>query len=171
MHQALDDGGRDNSHVQRERPVAEVIQVMLYTSLHFLDPVGFTTKAVDLRPTGNAGFDPVALDVSRHHFLIKVVVFKRMWARPDDRHISAQDVKKLRQLVQTGAPQERTDAGDPRVVARRLTDTTGLLDMYTHRAKLVDGEDAAIGAFALLLEDHRSTRRQLDRDGDRQQQR
>ena len=38
--------------------------------------------------------------------------------RPDQRHLPQQHVEELRELVQRGAPQDASDARDPRVVAQ-----------------------------------------------------
>src|SRR5471032_548075 len=162
--QTLEDRREDNFHIQSERPVPEVVQIVCYASLHFFDAIGFAAKAVHLRPPGNTGFDPVAVDVTRYDLLIEIVVFERMRTRSDHRHVAAQYVEELRQFVQARAAQETAYARDPRVAAFRLFDYARFLRMNAHGAELVDGEDAAIRAFAALLEEHRTTRTELHRN-------
>lgn len=40
------------------------------------------------------------------------------WPRPDDAHVSLKDIEELWKLVQAGFPQNRTDHGDPWIVAQ-----------------------------------------------------
>src|ERR1700679_3988815 len=89
MYHALDDRCCDDAHVQRERQIAEVIQVMLNAPLHFFDPIGLAAEAVDLRPTSDTRLDPVTLDVVGHHLLIQIVMLEGVRTRSDDRHIAA----------------------------------------------------------------------------------
>src|SRR5581483_2205671 len=69
---------------------------------------------VHLRPAGDAGLDvepaPLPLVV-----LLDLVPERR--ARSDQRHVAADDVPELRQLVDREAPEETPDRRDPRVAA------------------------------------------------------
>src|SRR5687768_10531469 len=59
------EGGRsEDVEVEEYRPVLYVIEVVLDAALNFFARVGFATPAVDLRPSGNAGFHPVAREVA-----------------------------------------------------------------------------------------------------------
>src|ERR1700744_2914649 len=152
MYQSGDNRRADDPHVECERPVTQVIQVMFDAPLHLLDAVGLATKAVDLRPTRNTRLDPVAIDIARDHFLIEVVVLECMGTRSYDRHVATQHVVELRQFVEARAAQESAHFGDARIVARGLPDGAFWLDMQTHRAKLVNREYVTVCTFAFLLE-------------------
>ncbi|CAM2144697.1 hypothetical protein PT2222_160130 [Paraburkholderia tropica] len=162
---------RDDAHVEPERPVAQVIEIVRHAQLHFFEPVGFAAKAVDLRPAGDAGLDAVTVDVARHHALVEIVVFERVRTRADHRHVAAQHVVELRQFVETRAAQERAHARHAAVAARGLAERAGRLAVHAHRAELVDREHAPVRAFAPLLEQHRSRRRNLHRQRNAEQHR
>ena len=102
---------REDARVERERAVLDVVDVEL-------DPLRPRQRgaAVDLRPAGQAGPDrqPPALALAvlgdlRGHGR----------ARADQRHLAAQHVPEVRQLVERGAPQQRADARDARRRRRR----------------------------------------------------
>jgi hypothetical protein len=46
---------RNHLQIQPQRPILEVVEVVLDAMMHRVDRRGFTAKAVDLRPTGDAG--------------------------------------------------------------------------------------------------------------------
>ena len=50
--------------------------------------------------------------------LIALNLVGKRWPRTDERHLAAQDVEQLRQLVERGATEEAADAGDPRVATQ-----------------------------------------------------
>src|SRR5205085_5714594 len=92
---------------------------------------------------------------------IKVREIRIFGARADERHVAEQHVEKLRKLVELGPAQEMTDRrdagvafdGEPRAASIRADD---------HRAELEDAEDAAARPRALLAEEDRSARVELD---------
>ena len=57
-------------------------------------------------------------------------------ARPDQRHLAAQHVDQVRQLVDRRAAQERADAGDPRVALVDRHPGAHVLGAGDHRAQL-----------------------------------
>ena len=78
MSNAFEDGREDDPQIQSERPVAQVVQIVLDPSFHFFNPIRLATEAIDLRPSGNARLDPVAMVIAGDHLLIEIVVFERM---------------------------------------------------------------------------------------------
>ena len=72
--------------------------------------------AVDLRPAGDPRLhvEPVQLPLV---VLLDLVAERR--ARPDHRHVAADDVPELRQLVEAQPPQEPSRPRDPRVALGR----------------------------------------------------
>ena len=75
---------------------------------------------VELRAPGHL---PQARDAREHEVALAVPVLEHLVValgqrpRPDQRHVAAQHVHQLRQLVEREAPQEAPDRGQPRVVA------------------------------------------------------
>ncbi len=101
--------------------------------------------------------------------------------RPHQRHLAAQHVPQLRQLVDAGAPQESPQARRPRVVLdlerrpvlfvqRRQLRFAGL-GVDDHRAELQHHELPPAQSAPLLTKEHRPRRGGLDRRGHQRQQR
>src|SRR5439155_25629551 len=99
-------------------------------------------------------------------------------ARAYDGHLAAEDVDELRELVDAVLANEAADGGDPRIALHLedravhlvLRDELGLelLGVDHHRPELEHEEATAMEPHALLLEEHRPARRELDdeRHGD-----
>src|SRR5690606_33910769 len=114
-------------------------------------------------------------------YLVLYNLVGRVGARADPAHLAAQHVDHLRQFVQAGTPQEAPDLRHARVVddlEQRIALEAvkvrhfGLhhVGAVHHRAELVDGEGPPVLADALLLEEHRARRVELDQHGDDRQQ-
>ena len=87
-------------------------------------------------------------------------------ARADEGHLAGEDVEELRELVDGGFPDEAADAGDARVAwdgPALLFVRFGLLH---HGAELIHHERLVVKADALLLEDDRARRSELDEGRD-----
>ncbi|MGA2522499.1 MAG: hypothetical protein ABSG81_16960, partial [Acidimicrobiales bacterium] len=84
-------------------------------------------------------------------------------AGPDERHVALEDVPQLRQLVETGDPQDPADAGDG-VVARVPVHIRAGVD--PHGTELEDLDDDAALAHALLAEVDGAGARELHGGGD-----
>src|SRR5262245_46518790 len=98
----------------------DVVKVMLYTFPYLLEGVGLAAPAIDLGPAGDARLHPMARVVVLDRLLVEQgarLGGERMGPRTDDRHLAAQHVQELRQLVEAGAAQEGADPRDSRVVA------------------------------------------------------
>ena len=87
-------------------------------------------------------------------------------ARADEGHLAGEDVEELRELVDGGFPNEAADTGDTRVA----WDGPALLfvgfGLFHHGAELVHHERLVMKADALLLEDDRARRGELDEGRD-----
>ncbi len=87
----------------------------------------------------------------------------------DQVHVPLQDVEELRKLVQPEAPQPAADAGEPAAVVPcplRRRPARG-----AHGAELDQTEEPPATAHALLDEEHRARRVELDREGDEREER
>ena len=149
----------EDAQVEPQRGVLEVPDVEL-------DPLGPRQRraAVDLRPAGQAGPDGEPLPLA-----VRVVVDLDLQrrARPDQRHLAAQDVDQVRQLVDRRAAQERADARDPRVAlvdrharrpcARRRVTIVRSLTTSNACPSLADAV-LAVDRVAAALQAHRERR-------------
>src|SRR5205807_10642438 len=131
--------------VQTQRPVAQVIQVVVDARLHLLDGFGLAPQAVDLRPSGDAGLDLVALHVALDELAVHLVARDRVGARADYAHAALQYVDELRQLVERGAAHEGAERGDARIDAADLVDLLAVLS-DAQGAELVDDDLFAVDA-------------------------
>ncbi len=112
----------------------------------------------------------MAEHVGVDQLLVLLVVRDRVRPRPDDRHLAAQHVEELGELVERGASHEGSDARDPRIVLLRLRDACAVL-RDRHRSELPDVEFAPSEPVAALPEEHRALARRLDRDRAREHRR
>ena len=142
--------------VQAPRAVLDVPQVEL-------DPRAPRQRraAVDLRPTGDARADgeaaAFALGVLRD-------LRRQRRARADDRHLAAQHVDEVGQLVHRRPSQQRADARDARVALVDREARAELLRAVDHRAELQHVELAPVAADAALAVDRAALGLQADRD-------
>src|SRR5436305_11460658 len=87
--------------IERDRPVLDVIEVVLDALLERR----VAAPAVDLRPSSDAGLDLVAQHVLRDAVLELLDEERPLRTRADDRHVAAEDVPELRQLVEVESAQ------------------------------------------------------------------
>src|SRR5205807_9882489 len=96
-------------------------------------------------------------------------------AGANEAHMTLQDIKELRKLINAAAADDFADESDPRVAGRfenrsvhfveRFEFDAKLLGVVDHGPELVHRESPAIKAAALLLEEHRPRRSEFDEDG------
>ena len=115
------------------------------------------------------GLDLVPQHVLRDAVLELLDEIGTLRPRPDDRHVAAQHVPELRQLVEIEAPQPAPDRRAARVVRRAPRRAGFVLGALVHRAELVDLERLAVEPHALLRVEHRTGRRAPDQRRDDEQ--
>src|SRR5687767_4705179 len=96
----------EDADVEPERPPLDIFLVQLYPALCALDCADLAAQALDLGKSSQAGADAMTASVAAHGLLIITVAdlhLQRMRPRPDDRHVAADDVEQLRQLVDAQA--------------------------------------------------------------------
>lgn len=71
--EAFKDREENDLEIQPERPVLDVLKIVLNSALHLIQGVGFAAAAVDLSPAGDAGFYFVALKVELHFVFVLIV--------------------------------------------------------------------------------------------------
>src|SRR5215218_3826746 len=157
------DRHQDDLQVEPERPVLDVVVVPL-------DPVverGLPAQPLHLRPAGQTGLDAMAVAVAVDVLLEGADEVRALRARPDDRHVAAQDVEELRQLVERQAAHDLADARAAVVAldaaggeARLRHELLGGGRRDPHRAELEHVELAAVETDAALAVEDRAGRAQ-----------
>ena len=136
--------------------------------LDLFDGVGLTTPAVDLGPAGDSRFHSMTGIVVLDGILIEQrpgLGGERVRSRSDDRHLTADNVQELRQFVEAGASQERTDARDAWIVAPCQLLGVGVGLIGVHGAEFQHLNQAVVEAVALLPEQYRAPAVELDQQG------
>jgi hypothetical protein len=77
------------------------------------------------------------------------------------------DIKQLRNLVQAVPPDQRSDAGDARIVEARLHARIRVGEAHVHGSKLQDLENTVVQSVTALTEENWTWRVQLDRKRDK----
>ncbi len=128
-----------------------------------LDPLGPGERraAVDLRPAGDSRLhiEPVQL-----LGVVGVDLVAKGRPRADHRHVAANDVPELGQLVDADPAQEAPGLGDPAVALVDRVPGSLLLGADDHRAQLQQLEVDAVLADAHLPVEHGATVLELDRE-------
>ena len=121
---------------------------------------GNVGAAVDLRPAGDARLDvePVQLALV---VLLDLVAERR--ARPDHRHVAANDVPELRKLVDAQPPQQTARARDASIALVDGEAGPLLLGADHHRPQLQQLEVGPVAAHPGLAVEHRPAVLQLHR--------
>ncbi len=107
------------------------------------------SKAVHLRPPGDAGLHVMTARIARDQRLEHIVVSRRMWTWTDQRHLSAEHIHELRKLVDIITPQPAPDARDARIVPPRRDDA-GAVFHRCHCPEFQDAERFAIETITAL---------------------
>src|SRR5262249_54205317 len=96
---------REDSQVEPERPVVDVVEIVLYPLLEVAVPA----QVIHLRPARDAGPDEVLLHVARDALPELADELGSFGAGADERHLTPEDVEQLRQLVEAVAAEERAE--------------------------------------------------------------
>ncbi len=83
-------------HIQKEAPVFDVPDIVIYSSLHVFDLFRFSPTAIHLSPTGDSGFGEVTDEVLFDHLMILLIKLKWVWPRTNDGHLPYEHIKHLR---------------------------------------------------------------------------
>ena len=90
-----------------------------------------------------------------HNLLELMIVSERMWSRTDQRHFTAQNIKKLGQFINARRSQQPPDAGYSWIVARRLGNI-GSVFLNRHGSEFEHHKLLAVEAFPPLPKDNRT---------------
>src|SRR5215475_124377 len=167
MEKTAPDCHPKNFDVQEERPVLDIIQVMLKAWLQRC----ITAPPVHLGPTSHAGFDTMPQHVARNaltKFLNEYGSF-RTWAH--QAHVALAHVPKLWQLIQAYTPEEGPYERTAWIVFLSPHGASLTLSTIAHSAKFHHAKDRAIKAHTLLYVEHRTTRGEFHKAGHQRQHR
>src|SRR5215510_14227536 len=162
-------GVEQDQEVEEQRKILDVVEVVL----QLLQRI-FNRGAVaipDLRPAGEPRFHGQPFHVIRDFLLEALHELRSFRPRPDEAHVTEQHIDQLRELVQTGAAEDRSHPRDARIGFLRPHRSRALLGIPTHGAELVENEDTAVLAGPRLAIEHGARRLELDGDGGQRHQR
>src|SRR6185312_15635434 len=101
----------DDVQIEPQRPVAQIIEIMIDARLHLVQGSRLSAVAVDLRPTRNSRLYLVPDHVAFYKIAIYLVVRYCMRPGTDNAHAPLQSIDELRQFVEGILPQESPDTG------------------------------------------------------------
>ncbi len=155
--------------IEPDTPVFNVPRVVFQAFAHQARVgAGFAPEAVYLRVARDAWRYKVPNQVFLNHLRIFLGVLKHVRPWPHHRHIAAQHIEELGQLVEACLAQERPDLGNAFVAARGLFGVRFVVDI--HRAKLVAVKKLVFASRTGLLEKNRPPRGELDGQPDNEEQ-
>src|SRR6202022_204298 len=92
-------------------------------------------------------------------------------AGSDQRHVALDDIDELRNFIETGFPQYFPDRCNSGIAPHRLFHAAGVASIRAHRTEFINFENPVSIPVSVLKKQHWPWRRDLDRDGDRYQER
>src|SRR5574340_1136333 len=93
-------GFQDDMQIEAQRPVAQVIEIVVDARLHLVQGAGLAAIAVDLGPAGDAGLDLVADHIAFYQVAIDFIVRHGMGPGADDTHAALQHIDELGQFIE-----------------------------------------------------------------------
>jgi hypothetical protein len=167
MHE-VNPGKKKNLEIKQQRPILNVEKVELDSVLQLNRKVGSTTTPAYLSPTCDAGTNAVAMGVLLNDLIAREVLCAhsdRKRPRSHQRHVTAEHIEQLWELVQARSTQKSPKLSHPAVVPLRLAGTGCVAQVYSHRTKLQNFEDTIIVTMPRLSKQNGSWTCELDRDG------
>src|ERR1700745_4318416 len=92
-------GQHKNLQIERQAPIVDVPEIAIDSTLHLLDACGLASVATDLGPSGNYRLDVMTERIVRQQVAIMIVVGNCVRSRPDQRHVSIENVKELGDFI------------------------------------------------------------------------
>ena len=161
------EGGKAKLQIGQDAHVVDVQEVKLQLFIGF-----GIISAVNLGIAGEAGFDLEAELEVRELLIILLRNLRPLGAGADNRHVTLEDIHKLRELIQAALADDAPDGRDTGIIyAGGETGNAVLLGIDAHGAELDDLELAAVLCQPGLLIEDGTAVIQLDRQGGKQHQR
>src|SRR3569623_1896294 len=95
----MEDGENDDPDVEEERPVVDVVDVVVDATFDRGARRGLAAEAMDLRPACNPRLDALAMGVDGELLAQLLIVRNGMRSWTHEAHLTDQHVDELRQLV------------------------------------------------------------------------
>src|SRR5438552_7606050 len=145
---------RDDVQIQAQRPIAQVVEVVINARLHLRERLGLPAVAVHLGPAGDSRLDLVPLHVAPDQLAVHLVVRHGVRPGSDDAHAALQDIDELRQLVERGPAYAGSQPPHARAAPAALPAGYAVLG-DGHGAELVEDDCVAVEAVAAVPENRR----------------
>src|SRR6266508_3079321 len=149
---AVQNGHEENLHIDHQRPVLDVVQIVLDAHAHRC----VSAPAVHLRPTGHSRAHFVPQHIVRKLCTKLLYELRALGTGPDDAHVAEEDVEELRELVEGPRPNPPPYPRSPRIIALGPFGAGVILRADPHRAEFHDLEWLAIETHAHLPIENRS---------------
>jgi hypothetical protein len=106
--------------VKPKTPIIDVPEIKGHSVPHLLHLCRLSPEAVHLRPPRYPWFDMMTECIVRYEVRVLIIMGDGMWARTDERHITLQHVKELRELINAGRPQHTSYPCDAIIITLDL---------------------------------------------------
>src|SRR5262249_18152212 len=155
-------GVEQDQEVEEQREILDVVEVVLQLLERIFDRGAVAIP--DLRPAGEPRLHGQPLHVVRDFPLQALHELRSFRPGPDEAHVTEQYIDQLGELVETGAPKDRSHPRDARIGFLRPHPSRALLGLPAHGAELVEDEDTAVLAGPRLAIQGGARRLELDGD-------
>src|SRR5438874_8161391 len=94
---------QQNLQIKPGGPVFNVIEIVRHTGVRLFERVDLAAQSINLGPAGDARFDAMAMKILPDRIAIETTAGlhrDRMRARTDQRHVAAEHINQLWQLVE-----------------------------------------------------------------------
>src|SRR5258708_2068711 len=146
--------------VERHGHILDVIKIVFELGDGVFQSIA--VFVIDLRPSGDAGADAMALAVVRNLLAERLYELGTFRARPDNRHLALQNIVKLRQLIEAYPADESANGGHAGVVFLRPNGAGARFRVQSHGAELINGEVLTLQPYANLPVQDRAARGEPD---------
>jgi hypothetical protein len=153
----LADRPNEDQDIEAQITVRNVLAVEVDAPLDGLNRRYSAAKAMDLRPSRDAGFHPASQRVAVDDLAELDIVLKRVRAGSNERHLAANDIKQLRKFIEARLPETASHLRDARIAAGCLRDRSVILG-DCHRAELVHPKRTTVDPSSGLSEQDRAGR-------------
>ena len=165
----MQEGPGDDLQIQIERPVLAVLDVRGHAVLDLAGIIHRTTMSTHLGQAGHTRLHRVAHRILAAFHGEEHIVFCHVGARPDDGHVTEQNVEELRHFIDAELPHQPATSEDTRVIGTSLDAFSAVIDR--HGAEFIDPELLALKTGPHLRKYHRPAHFNLNSDRQRQKHR
>ena len=135
------DGSDDNSAIKPKRKIFDVMKIGINPGAGLRRTIGRASQTTHLGKPCEPWTHRMALMILRNKSFVRYAGCKHtngVAARPDNRHITTNDIYELWQFIDVKTTQVATHLGDPLIAYDGLRNTTGIAFVYIHRTEFID---------------------------------